>query len=171
MKNIIFAFAFLLALPVFAADSVSIDSITTSAANRGQAVISGSTTYDVGTQTNVRVDGGTTQTTTATNWTQIFTNLKAGQHTATAGVNGVSDSQAFVVPSGEGGLICSASNPWCGMPMDFQALMASQAPVEKPVVATTEAQMKEQLNVLIKQVIALLILRVQELQAQLALIQ
>ena len=160
---------FAFAISVLAADTVSIDSITTSAANHGQAIISGSTIYDIGTQTDVNVDGAPAQTTTATSWTQTFTDLKAGQHTATAIVNGVSASQAFGVPSNEGGIICREKG--CGMPMDFQALMASQAPVETPVVATTEAQMKEQLNVLIKQVIALLILRVQELQTQLALVQ
>jgi len=164
MKNIIFAFAFLLALPVFAADSVSIDSITQ---KPGQsATISGLSTYDTTGTTTITLSTGATRENYGTSWSYTFP-LKTGRYTATA-VNGNSVVKEFVVASNEGGLICPANQPKCGMPMDFQALMASQAPTEKPVVITTEAQMKEQLGILIKQVIALLILRVQELQNLLA---
>ena len=167
MKNIIFAFAFLFALPVFAADSVSIDSITQIAGN--SATISGTSSYDFTGTTTITLSTGATRENYGTSWSYTFP-LKTGRYTVTT-TNGNSVVKEFVVASNEGGLICPANQPKCGMPMDFSALMASQTPVEQPVVATTEAQMKEQLNVLIKQVIALLILRVQELQAQLALIQ
>ena len=165
------ALAFLPLSMALAADSVFINSITTSAANHGQAIVSGSTTYDTGTETNVNVDGGVAQTTTSTSWTQTFTDLKAGQHTATAIVNGVSASQAFGVPSNEGGIIhCLPVGAKCG-------LFAPTIPVQEvvnavqPIDQMTEAQLVELRKTLIKQVIALLIQRVQELRAQLALIQ
>src|SRR3990167_7962569 len=163
MKNIIFAFAFLLALPAFAADSVFIDSITQIAGQ--SATISGTSVYDTTGTTTITLSTGTTRENYGTSWSYTFP-LKTGRYTVTA-TNGNSIVKEFVVASNEGGLICSSSNPWCGMPQDFQALMNAQTPVEKPVGAMTEAQMKEQLDILIKQVIALLIQRVQELQMQL----
>src|SRR3990167_3113238 len=167
MKNIIFAFAFLLALPAFAADSVFIDSITQIAGQ--SATISGTSIYDTTGTTTITLSTGATRENYGTSWSYTFP-LKTGRFTVTA-VNGNSVVKEFVVASNEGGLICPAHQPDCGMPQDFQKLMASQKTVEQPVVATTEAQIKEQLNVLIKQVIALLIQRVSELQAQLALAQ
>ena len=158
---------FALSTPVMAADSVSIDSITQIAGN--SATISGTSVYDTTGTTTVTLSTGATRENYGTSWSYTFP-LKTGRYTVTA-MNGNSVVKEFVVASNEGGLICPANQPKCGMPMDFQALIASQAPTEKPVVATTEAQIKEQLNVLIKQDIALLIQRVQELQTQLALAQ
>ena len=149
------------------ADSVAIDSITQIAGN--SATISGTSSYDTTGTTTVTLSTGATRENYGTSWSYTFP-LKTGRYTVTA-TNGNSIVKEFVVASNEGGLICSSSNPWCGMPQDFQALMNAQTPVEKPVGAMTEAQMKEQLDILIKQVIALLIQRVQELQMQLALIQ
>src|SRR3990167_1244067 len=149
------------------ADSVAIDSITQIAGQ--SATISGTSAYDTTGTTTITLSTGATRENYGTSWSYVFP-LRTGRYTVTA-VNGNSVVKEFVVASNEGGLICPATQPDCGMPQSFQKLMASQKTVEQPVVATTEAQIKEQLNVLIKQVIALLIQRVSELQAQLALAQ
>ena len=169
MKNLNYVFLalalFALSTPVMAADSVSIDSITQLPGQ--SATISGTSFYDTTGTTTVTLSTGATRENYGTPWSYTFP-LKTGRYTVTA-TNGNSVVKEFVVASNEGGLICREKG--CGMPMDFQALMASQKSVEKPVAQMTETQMREQLGALIKQVIALLILRVAELQAQLAVVQ
>src|SRR3990167_9719715 len=130
------------------ADSVAIDSITQIAGN--SATISGTSTYDTTGTTTLTLSTGATRENYGTPWSYTFP-LKTGRYTVTA-TNGNSVVKEFVVASNEGGLICREKG--CGMPMDFQALMASQKSVEKPVAQMTETQMREQLGALIKQVIA-----------------
>src|SRR3990167_5609176 len=130
MKNIIFAFAFLLALPVFAADTASIDSIASVADH--SATISGTSFYDT-TGTTTATLNGSTQISFATSWSFTFP-LNAGRYTVNVSNGAANASREVVVSSGGGSLICPATQPDCGMPQSFQKLMASQKPVETPVV-------------------------------------
>ena len=130
----------------FASDIVSITSVEINAANHGTAIVSGLSTYDASTtpaQTNVKMDGGAVKSSTGNSWTLMFTELSAGQHSVRASVGSVSASKSFSVPSGEGGLICSKENPWCGMPHSFEDLMKAQKPVviEKPLGAMSELEL------------------------------
>ena len=167
MKYLLIALSFV-ALPVFAADSVSINSITAIA--DASATISGNSFYDTTGTTTITLSTGATRENYGTSWSYTFP-LNAGRYTVSA-TNGNTISREFAVSSGGGSLICPAHQPDCGMPMSWQKLMDSQppiAPTEKPVNAMTQTELKAQIEVLIKQVIALLVQRVQELQKLLEL--
>src|SRR3990167_9531396 len=103
MRKIIVLSLIVLPFLAFAADSVSIESV--SARANGVATASGESVYDVATQTNGSFDGGTAQNSTETDLAATKTGLHSGQHTFQATVGGASQTVSFIVPSGEGTVV------------------------------------------------------------------
>lgn len=148
MKKII-AILTLLPLMAFAADSVEITSIQTSAT--GNVEVSGSSIYDTVITTEGSFDGNSAGTNDLTNWT-FSTKLKSGQHSFQATVGGTSATQSFSVPSNEGGLRACQFDGTC----PTFGLSAPTIPNQNPTPATQNNRAKDGTLVTIQNLFQLL---------------